>query len=472
MAYSQITKNKKGMLVAKIQASGKDPTTGEGKVYSKRVYNEDHLTEAKFRKYVDKIGAEFELEIQAAYEAGAQVIHTRIFTFSELLAEWAESVKQSLSYTYYKKILKTGELFQAFLEERRLGKAPITEIKVRDIQMFLNRFSDNGAERKDTVVLKKKLPSVVSLRELEREGIATRCSTYNLCHKQSGILRLTALEICNRYKLSFEEYFETREHRAYSVETIKGHRRILRTLFNEAVRYEWIDRNPVAGTKVGAGNANSSLKPVKEKEVFSFTEAQLFLRNLDVLPDEAVNRKIVLKFMILTGVRTAEMCGLRWSDIDYEKKVVHIRRNRLYAKELGYYEKEPKTKTSIRDIPLPDPLIQDLRDFEQWFRIADTDFDLKRDEYYVASNIYRCPIANETIASWLRKYEKDWALKYVSCHGLRHTYCSLLLSQNVPIQTVSKYMGHSDSTVTLKVYSHFIPDTQEKAIFALNNLLT
>ena len=46
----------------------------------------------------------------------------------------------------------------------------------------------------------------------------------------------------------------------------------------------------------------------------------------------------------------------------------------------------------------------------------------------------------------------------------------IILSQNVPIQTVSKYMGHSDSTVTLEAYSHFIPDTQEKAVFALNNL--
>ena len=46
----------------------------------------------------------------------------------------------------------------------------------------------------------------------------------------------------------------------------------------------------------------------------------------------------------------------------------------------------------------------------------------------------------------------------------------VILSQNVPIQTVSKYLGHSDSTITLEVYSHFIPDTQEKAVFALNNL--
>lgn len=45
-----------------------------------------------------------------------------------------------------------------------------------------------------------------------------------------------------------------------------------------------------------------------------------------------------------------------------------------------------------------------------------------------------------------------------------------VLSQNAPIQTVSKYMGHSDSTVILEVYSHFIPDTQEKAVLALNNL--
>ena len=66
--------------------------------------------------------------------------------------------------------------------------------------------------------------------------------------------------------------------------------------------------------------------------------------------------------------------------------------------------------------------------------------------------------------------KNDNDLKHVSCHGLRHTYCSILLSQNVPIQTVSRYMGHSDSTVTLQVYSHFIPDTQEKALTALDKL--
>ena len=80
------------------------------------------------------------------------------------------------------------------------------------------------------------------------------------------------------------------------------------------------------------------------------------------------------------------------------------------------------------------------------------------------------PIYPHTLGYWLRTFEIENGFKHVSCHGLRHTYCSLLLSQNVPIQTVSKYMGHSDSTVTLKVYSHFIPDTQDKALNALAKL--
>ena len=75
-----------------------------------------------------------------------------------------------------------------------------------------------------------------------------------------------------------------------------------------------------------------------------------------------------------------------------------------------------------------------------------------------------------TIGNWLTKFEEENRFKHVTCHGLRHTYCSLLLTQNVPIQTVSRYMGHSDSTITLEVYSHFIPVTQGRALTALDNI--
>ena len=102
--------------------------------------------------------------------------------------------------------------------------------------------------------------------------------------------------------------------------------------------------------------------------------------------------------------------------------------------------------------------------------LADKDFENKLDTYYLAVGLDRQPLFPQSMGHYLSELEKKNGLKNITCHGLRHTYCSLLLSQNVPIQTVSKYMGHSDSTITLKVYSHFIPDTQEKIILALDNI--
>jgi integrase len=134
------------------------------------------------------------------------------------------------------------------------------------------------------------------------------------------------------------------------------------------------------------------------------------------------------------------------------------------------YEKEPKTKTSKRTVPIPAPLLEDLKKYYHWFEIADVNFKYKLDTYYLASTIYRTPICPTSLRSWLTNFEKRHGFKHISCHGLRHTYCSILLSQNVPIQTVSRYMGHSDSTITLEVYSHFIPDTQERALTALDNI--
>lgn len=245
----------------------------------------------------------------------------------------------------------------------------------------------------------------------------------------------------------------------------------MRTLFNEAVRYEWITKNPVSATKITANNNNTSLKPISEKEVFSIQESKAFLKALQNVPEEFIFRKICVKFMLLTGVRTCELHGLKWSDIDLHNKKVKIARNRLYTKEFGIYEKETKSKTSEREIPLTDDLVEDLKKYMAWFRIADDEFDNKLDEYYFAVNIYRQPEGISSTGQWLKKFEKKNGFKQVSCHGLRHTYCSLLLAQNVPIQTVSKYMGHSDSTITLQVYSHFIPDTKERVVNALNNLM-
>lgn len=471
MAYVNYTTSKRGVLVARIHVSGKDPKTNENKVFTQRVYNEEGLTEAKFKKKVNLIAATLEEQVIRDYEDHVETIHTAVLTFPQLAEEWIATIDANLSHSYYLRAVDATERFTKYLKSVRLDRVPISEIRVRDVQLFLNSFSMGYVKGRPLAKLIKPLPEMVNFRELNRDKVITRQSSYLMNKKDKNILLDTARTICERYGLSFDEYFKdvtTRE--PYSPTTIKGFRRVLRTVFNEAIRYEWITKNPVSATKIGASSGNATLRPVEEKEVYSIKETQEFIRVLNELPPELIYQKIPLKIMILAGLRSAEICGLRWSDIDFEKGIINVNRNRLYSSKKGVYEKDPKTKTSKRSVPIPKALLEDLREYEKWFEIVVKDFHNRLDEYYIASTIYRDPIFPSTLSHVLARIQEKHNLKKVTCHGLRHTYCSILLSQGVPIQTVSRYMGHSDSTVTLQVYAHFVPDTQEIAIDALDKL--
>ena len=471
MAHIDISQTKKGVLQAKIQVYGKDPITRKPKLFTHRVYNEDGLTESKFKKYVDKIAIEYEEKTKEDFKNGIVESRKKILTFSELMTEWKASVLNNLSVAYYKRICDVEKRFEVFLTECHLVHRPISEITVRDVQLFLNGFMQKRIETTGKAILMRPLPECVNFRELGRQNIISRTSLYNMNNCGAKIMVEKAMAICNFYKIPFDDYFQQEQiEKTYALETIKGYRRILRALFNEAVRYEWIPKNPVCGTKIVTGNNNSSLTPVTEKEVYSFRECQEVFKLLEELPKDLIYRRVPVKFMLLTGVRTCELHGLKWSKFDFVRKVVRIDRNRMYVPEFGTFEKGTKSATSERDIPLTDSLIAELKEYMDWFRLADSDFDSKLDEYYFAVNIYREPEGTGSLNSWLKNFQKKNGLKKVTCHGLRHTYCSIMLSKNVPVNTVSKYMGHSDSTITLKVYAHFIPDTVGSALDVLEKL--
>ena len=469
MAHISYRTNKKGEMFAKIQVSGKDPRTGEHKLYLKTIKNESGLTEAKFKKLANKEAIAFEENIINQIKDEVITVRTKVLTFPQLAEEWLNTINANLSRNYFERSSEYVSKFNKYLESVGLYNVPVSEIRVRDVQIFLNSFSKGYIKGAKLSKLIKPLPKGVSFRALDREKIINRCSSYKMNNMDCLVKTDTAQAICAFYNLKWEDYFEDASQKAmYSVETIKGYRRVLRTVFNEAVRYEWITKNPVCSTKIGTGKGNFSIRAVEEKEVFSIEETRKLLDALDKLPEDKIFWKIVTKLMLLCGLRVCEVCGLRWDDIDLNNRTIHIRRNRMVSKVKGVYEKDTKTKTSKRTMPIPDGLIDDLREYWDWFEEADRNFARKQNKYYVASNIYREPIYPHSIRSWLVRFEQSNGFKRVTCHGLRHTFCSILLANSVPIQTVSKYMGHSDSTVTLQVYSHFMPDTQHMVVDALN----
>lgn len=166
MAYFKIEKNNKGVMQAKIQVSCKDFSTGKNKIFSKRIYNTDNLTEAKFRKFVERESFDFESKILDDYNEQASY-RTRILTFAELTKEWKVSVKANLSHNYLLKIEDVENKFNKYLKQKGLFDKPISEIKVRDVQLFLNEYLEE--KKLDTPIyrLKRDLPVKIKIRDLK-----------------------------------------------------------------------------------------------------------------------------------------------------------------------------------------------------------------------------------------------------------------------------------------------------------------
>ena len=188
MAHINITRSKKGLLQAKIQAYGKDPVTCKPKLFTRRIYNEDGLTEAKFKKYVEKVAIEFEETVKTEFQEGVTAARNRVLTFSELMKEWQKTVLNTQSISYYRRICEVDRRFTAYLTEQQLANRPISEITVRDVQLFLNGFTQKRTEKTDKAELIKPLPKQVSFRELAREGILTRVSSYSMNNCGAKIL--------------------------------------------------------------------------------------------------------------------------------------------------------------------------------------------------------------------------------------------------------------------------------------------
>ena len=167
---------------------------------------------------------------------------------------------------------------------------------------------------------------------------------------------------------------------------------------------------------------------------------------------------------ICTGMRIGEVCALRFSDIDLERKVIQVQRTleRITSvDEKGVINgtkvviNEPKTISSRREIPIMKDIFPIVKKFAA----------IANPEYYICtmSDKYAEP---RTFRTHYRQFvlEKAGVDKCIKFHGLRHTFASTLIENKVDAKTVSSLLGHSDVSTTLNVYVHPSEDIKRSAI--------
>lgn len=191
-------------------------------------------------------------------------------------------------------------------------------------------------------------------------------------------------------------------------------------------------------------------------------------RAADISRVESLARKADIRvysmlLCLYLGLRIGELCALRWTDIDLERGVLHVRRTvkrientdknsmNRYKMVIG----QPKSRTSFRDLPLPDSIWRDLLRYHAC--IADDSCYLLngRPDRFVLPRSYE-----RSFTVWMKKC----GVPEINVHSMRHSFATRCLQSGCGIKTVSEMLGHSNTAITMNLYIHTTMEEKREAV--------
>ena len=228
-----------------------------------------------------------------------------------------------------------------------------------------------------------------------------------------------------------------------SARTVRMIHTTLHKALKQAVRWSLIPRN-ITEAVDPPREQKTEISPLNEGEVRKLLEA---------VRGDRLEALYVLA--ITTGMRSGELLGLRWEDVDLQARTLQVRRTVFN----GYIE-PPKTMKGRRSIRLTRTSVEALRQHE---RVSEWVFCTRVGTSVSVHNLHN--------RSWKPLLKKAGLPLDTRFHDLRHTCATLLLTRGVHPKTVQELLGHSSISITLDTYSHVLPNMQEKAVEAMEDIL-
>ena len=220
-------------------------------------------------------------------------------------------------------------------------------------------------------------------------------------------------------------------------------RNLMSAVFQHAMRYEWMDRNPIQLVR-------QSAKREKVPDVLELAELQLLLTKLDV------RERTLALLDAATGLRVSELLAIRWSHIDFENLELSVTRS-IWHQVVG----DCKTEASAKPVPLDSYMAEDLL---RWRRQSPYPMD---DDWVFAS-----PAKKGKQPYWpdnlMKRYIKPVARKAginknIGWHTFRHSFGTLLKANGEDVKTVQELLRHANSRITLDVYTQAVTSHKRAA---------
>lgn len=223
---------------------------------------------------------------------------------------------------------------------------------------------------------------------------------------------------------------------------------VMRSVAKYAER-EYGYRNPMR-------NISMPKSESRETEVFDKDERG---RLQNYLRSNLTQSNLGILLTMYSGLRIGELCALTWNDIDFENGVVRVSKalQRVPDKsgkgKTALIVTSPKSKASMRDIPLP-AFVLDI---------------LKQNEHsgYILSGTNK-PVEPRTMQNRFKAVLKDCGVRNANFHLIRHTYATVCIESGFDAKTVSELLGHSNVNITLNRYVHSSMEMKKKCVAGLN----
>lgn len=270
-----------------------------------------------------------------------------------------------------------------------------------------------------------------------------------------------ALLVENHLLPTFGEKFqiEEREVQAFvfqkleqglSQKTIKDILIVLKMILKFGVKNKWLEHKdfdiqyPTEREK----HHIEVLSRTHQKKIMQYIHEHFTFRNLGVY------------ICLCSGMRIGEICALTWEDIDTDNGIINVRRTiqRIYTIEEGVRKTEllldtPKTKNSIREIPMSKDLLRMLKPIKK----------IVNNSFFVLTNDAK-PTEPRTYRTYYKNLMKSLGIPELKFHGLRHSFATRCIESKCDYKTVSVLLGHSNISTTLNLYVHPNLEQKKKAI--------
>ena len=169
------------------------------------------------------------------------------------------------------------------------------------------------------------------------------------------------------------------------------------------------------------------------------------------------------KFLLQTRLRTGELVGLRWADVDFDNRTLLISRSMEYRHSTGEWRVgEPKSKSGYRSIPLTEEAIDMLRKQRQ--KILEVKVIPMEWSEYVFLCRKGTPVKNSTYDTMLFKQCDKIGIPRFSMHVLRYTFATRCIEGGMKPKTLQSILGHFNIGITMNLYVHTTEDEKHKEI--------